>query len=394
MIDENTAIASTAQPGSIEGGATTAAPSQQPAPEAAQKTQEQPKRRSIREHLHESDAAHELASVAGKASGEARRAAATVSGSPGDTRTQTPPTDGGKTQIAQPQDGAIFSPPDRWPAARKELFAKQPPEVQEAWLAQGRDWEAGFTKKSQELSDKARVADGVRGLITDGHRQAMQRAGINDEVGAFKYLLNQHDFYKSDPVQYVATIMRHANIDPRIFIQGAAGSPQHPGQQQVQQLPPVHPGLMQEIGTLRETLQHLSARENERIASAVDATIDAFETAKTADGQPAHPHFARVGEAMIEIVRTDPRLRGMPDGPEKLQRAYDLAVWDNPEIRQEIIDAETKRRIAAQQPQNPAQAPKAPTSIKPATGAPDATRGHKKRSIRDHLAATDKQFGY
>jgi hypothetical protein len=125
----------------------------------------------------------------------------------------------------------------------------------------------------------------------------------------------------------------------------------------------------------------------------VDATIDAFETAKDASGNPAHPHFERVAEAMIEIVQTDPRVRGMPDGPEKLQRAYDLAVWDDAALRQEIIDAETQRRISAQQQTHQQPVVRAPTSIKPATGAPEASRGHKRRSIREHLAETDKQFG-
>jgi hypothetical protein len=291
------------------------------------------------------------------------------------------------TQTNQPQTGAIFSPPDRWPAARKELFTKQPPEVQEAWLAQGKEFEAGFTRKSQELSEKARVADAVTSLFTPEHRQDMQRAGIADEAGAMKYLLAQHDFYKRDPIRYVASIMQSAGIDPRVFIQGAAGSPQPAGQQP----PAVHPGLLKEIGTLRETISHLSAREQERVTQQLDSTIDAFENAKSADGQALHPHFARVGDAMIEIIRSDPRLRGMPDGEAKLQRAYDLAVFDDATLRQEIIDAEYQRRVSATQQAAPVH--RAPTSIKPAAGAPDASRGHKKMTMRDVLEATDRKFG-
>jgi hypothetical protein len=385
-MTDDTPNASAALAGSIEGGASA---DNAPAASTEARTEAPARRRTMRDELEDMDRAadkSEQAREAGKASGEARReASAQKTGAPGDTKTVEPAA----PQPGVPQPAAPLSPPDRWPAARKDLFAKQPPEVQEAWLAQGKEFEAGFTRKSQELSEKARVADAVTSAFTPEHRQDMQRAGIVDEAGAMKYLLAQHDFYKRDPVRYVAQIMQSAGIDPRMFLQGGAGSPQQNGQQ----LPAVHPGLLKEIGTLRETISHLSAREQERVTQQLDSTIDAFETAKSADGQPLHPHFARVGDAMIEIIRSDPRLRGMPDGEAKLQRAYDLAVFDDATLRQEIIDAEYQRRVSATQQAQPAPVHRAPTSIKPAAGSPDASRGQKRMTMRDVLEATDRKFG-
>jgi hypothetical protein len=424
MSDEITANAST-DTGSIEG--VTSAPAQTAASEPVQATQTEqtpPRRRSVRDHME----AHDRAVAAGKASGEARKQAAEVvkeepaKEAPPKAETPPAPAEAKKEPTPdKPQSGAKFLPPDRWPAARKELFAKQPPEVQEAWLAQHKEFESGFTKKSQDLSERAKIADGVRGLFTDEHRQAMQRVGVQNEVGAVQYLLAQHDFYKRDPRGYVAAVMRNAGIDPRIYIQGATETPEQQGQQpeQQQQLPPVHPALLQEIGTLRETLQNLSAREQERVAQQVEATIAAFESAKDDSGSLAHPHFERVADTMIELVKSDPRLRGMPDGSEKLQRAYDLAIWDDAELRQEIIDAETQRRIAAHQalqPQTPpaptppappvqASAPapvqtqqpqvKAPTSIKPKAGIPDASPGRStgRRTLRQVMQEYDRANG-
>lgn len=426
--------------GSIEGGM---APVAEQVGSVPAMGLEPRKRRSIRDVMEEDGGQDqgntdksaadrsEQAREAGIASGAARRAAAeerraaeeqqkteVKAADPAPSGEVKPAANDEKTgaeaQTDKPQSGAKFLPPDRWPAARKELFAKQPQEVQEAWLSQHKEFEAGFTKKSQDLSEKAKIGDGVRGLFTDEHRQAMQRVGVQNEVGAVQYLLAQHDFYKRDPRGYVAAVMRNAGIDPRIYIQGAAEAPEQQGQQPEQQLPPVHPALLQEIGTLRETLSQLSAREQERVAQQVEATIAAFENAKDDSGSLVHPHFERVADTMIELVKSDPRLRGMPDGPEKLQRAYDLAVWDDAELRQEIIDAETQRRIAAHQalqpqtppaptpPAPPVQAPapvqapqpqaKAPTSIKPKAGIPDASPGRTgKRTMRQVLLDYERE---
>lgn len=62
----------------------------------------------------------------------------------------------------------------------------------------------------------------------------------------------------------------------------------------------------------------------------VKRICDRFERATDASGKLLHPHFHAVMELMGDIMLADPVLRSMPDGLEKMEKAYALAMESMP----------------------------------------------------------------
>ena len=71
-----------------------------------------------------------------------------------------------------------FDPPQHWPEADKKAFSALPPDAQSIIKRLAKDLEGGFTRRSQELSDKAKYADAVRTLIDDATRQRAETSAI------------------------------------------------------------------------------------------------------------------------------------------------------------------------------------------------------------------------
>ena len=95
----------------------------------------------------------------------------------------TPPEEG----VVEEAEPAIDAPQD-WRADQRERFAKLPDEAKSLVLEQYKDFQGGFTRKSQELSEQARYAEAVRSVITDDHRRQLSLAGM-DEIGGIKRLV-------------------------------------------------------------------------------------------------------------------------------------------------------------------------------------------------------------
>lgn len=80
-------------------------------------------------------------------------------------------------------------------------------------LAMARDLEGGFTRKSQELGDKAKFADAVQSLFPAEMRQQLAQAGTN-EVGFIQYLTKLQRFSSEDPVNYIRYAMQNLKVRP------------------------------------------------------------------------------------------------------------------------------------------------------------------------------------
>src|SRR5262245_53265083 len=63
---------------------------------------------------------------------------------------------GGDAAATPTGDAASIEAPKHWPEERRKAFAGWPKEVQSHALAVDKDLQAGFTRRSQELSDQAK----------------------------------------------------------------------------------------------------------------------------------------------------------------------------------------------------------------------------------------------
>ncbi len=192
------------------------------------------------------------------------------------------------------EESTTLSAPKHWPEADKQAFAKMTREGQEIALKLAKNLEGGFTRKSQELSDKAKFADSVRGLFDDQTRNQLQMSLADPEVAKLR-----------SELQALKGI-----ID-------------------------------------QEQQSKLQAQNAERVNATrtLQTTIATFRQSLDEHGQLKFPHFDEVGAEMGALMAHNPELAKMPDGLEKMEKAYDMAVFARPDLRQSLIEAETQKRI-------------------------------------------------
>lgn len=312
--------------------------------------------------------------------------------------------------------------PNHWPAERKQAFAGLPTDAQKAVLALSRDLEGGYTRKSQELSDKGRFADTVRQLFQDHHRQQLQRAGL-DEVGAIQYLMQQLDLSTRDPVRFAAEFMRANGIRPEhlgLSVATRQTDPQQPPAQAPKGTgdPKLDALLMDpEVARLRseygqfsqqavQAIQALQARidaqEHEKAEYARQQVVVAqqsmqkqwtdFRSAQDDHGQLKHPHADTLMKQMGAIMETNPKIAAMADGPAKLDAAYQAALWASDDLRASLVEQERARAAAEAQKKADADKAKRAAAVRPATGAP--TMPAKKGGLDAALDAAMTQVGW
>lgn len=88
---------------------------------------------------------------------------------------------------------------------------------------------------------------------------------------------------------------------------------------------------------------------------------------------------------------TDPDISAMPDGPAKLEAAYDRAVWAILSLRDAKIEAVKATAAAEAQKRAEAARAKAVTAVKPSSGVP-AQRA-RISSLDDAINAAFSQSG-
>lgn len=284
--------------------------------------------------------------------------------------------------------------PKHWPDKQREMFAKMPPDVRAAWLETDKNLQGGFTRKSQELSDKARLADSVRGLFDDTLKSQLQRAGL-DEVGAISQLLRLQQMATRDPVAYAKWFIENAGITPEHL-----GFPQTKQPDPVKEEPPADPlaallnpqpdpivkTLQAELARLSQDVSGLTtaqkqARLQEEQArelqvtlqrQAINKTLGEFRSSQDDHGQLKYPHFDAVSRQMGALMENDPELNAMPDGPDKLAKAYEMAMWARPDLRQSLLEQEASKRLAEARKKEEAERAKR-TVVKGGTNAPVAS---------------------
>lgn len=299
------------------------------------------------------------------------------------------PTDGAAPEGNAP---APLEAPKHWPADRKQAFAGLPPEAQKTLLSLSKDLEGGFTRKSQETSDQVKFAEGVRSIINDSTRQQIAHSGM-DEVGYFRYLDALQQSATRNPVQYIAWAMQNLGVRPEHL----GLSPAQQRQQEQAQVggtgdprldemlaDPAVKQLQTQLGMTTQTVLQLQARlaEQDRQqqewqqrqqynhVQSLQSTWNDFRGQLDDHGQLAFPHADALMQSMGALMDTHHALKSMPDGPDKLRKAYDMAVLADPDLSQPIIEARVASKVSEAEKKREAERAKKATAIRPASGAP------------------------
>ena len=294
-----------------------------------------------------------------------------------------------------------FDPPQHWPEADRKAFAGLAPEAQAIIRRLSRDLEAGHTRKSMELTDKARYAEAISGIIDDATRMQIRGSGMN-EAQYFAYLNDRQQHAARDPVGYVKWAMQNLGVTPAHLDLPTSPAPaQQPAANhelealladpKVKQL---ESELAQVKGYLTEQQQaQLRAQQYHRMQAEqqLHGIANQFRTALNDAGQPLYPHYDQVSQMMGALMETHQELARMPDSPEKMAKAYDMAMWARPDLRASLQEQEVSKRVAAAEKAREAARAKAITAVKPSPGV--VAQSAKPKSLDDLIRDQMSQRG-
>lgn len=301
---------------------------------------------------------------------------------PSEDAGQSEPAADAKTSEAAPEGDAEQSEaPKHWPEDRRQAFAGLPKEAQSLVKGFVKDLQGGFTRKTMELSDKARFADSVSSLFTDSDRAEMQQHGASD-FQAVATLVKLNQFAKTRPADYIKWAMQHFNVgaDQLGFSRGQEqqAKPDAAAQELEDLLSdPNVKVLKTELEQIKANIADREAREaaaeQQRVAShrnALHSAVNTFRSSLDDTGQLRYPHFDSVIRAMGALMTSHPKLAQLPDSFEKMEKAYHMAVMADPELSEPVFESEVSRRMTARQKQEEAERAKRAGGIRTPLGAP------------------------
>ncbi len=263
-----------------------------------------------------------------------------------------------KTEGEKPGQPGKLKAPDRWKEEQKEVFARQPEEVQKQWLEQHSEWARGANEKFEAAAEARKFQEDVEGMFTPQMRQQMQQLGV-DSKQAFQQLVKFQDMFMTKPVEYIGHLLKQTNIDPRIYINGEphdSGEQQQAGSNDLNydQLAPILNPILDKMKALEENQAHVQQREADVQAQTIDDAISTMQSQTNEDGSLAYPYFERVANEMSEIIVSG-RLAHL-EPRQGLEQAYNEAIYMNPEVREEVIAAQAQKQFSALQQQTQQQA--------------------------------------
>lgn len=301
----------------------------------------------------------------------------------------TKPATDVKTEAEAPK----FEPPQHWPEDRRKAFGALPPEHQKLIKELAKDLEGGFTRKSQELGDKARFADAVSGLFDDATKGQLAQAGMTP-VQYLQYLHRVQQFASSDRVGYAKWVMQQLGLTPQELGFGAdqQGKTEAQDTSSLEALlsDPKVKLLEDKFSKVEERLsswekQALQAEQMRRQQSEAQLLqgIQSFRFQQDDNGQLMYPHFDQVHAQMAALMESIPEIRAMQDGHDKMKAAYDAALWARPDLRTTLLETEASKRAAALEKQREAERAKRVTAVKPSTSV--ATQKAGPKTLDDHI---------
>lgn len=306
---------------------------------------------------------------------------------------------------ASPVANATLEAPKHWPADRRASFQTLPDDAKRIILDRNKEANVAVTKAQQEAASFRRTSEAVASVFNDDHRQQMQSSGL-DEIGAIRYLVQQHDALNRDPVGFLKAVIAQTGVKPEQLF-GAQAPGQAPGAQ-AQPDPaaewedPAVVELRAKFAKLEEAEQNRQRQaqqhqrtEAQRYQSWFNDQCLAFENAIDDEGNPKYSHLPAVMDHVVRLVQSDPALsqllRSKPH--EALEQAYNNALYLNPEIRQSIIDAEYERRMGEQTAANSVKKAQAAATRKGSPGANGQAKTSRSMSREEAINQAARDLG-
>jgi len=265
--------------------------------------------------------------------------------------------------------------PNHWPKDFAAKFEALEAPAQHMFMERYKDLEGDYTRKTQEIA-KYKKRNEAFDEIMQPFKGDFERAGM-DEVGAVRQLLAAHDYLRKDPQNAIAWLANQYGVDMAAIGNDPAAEDEF-ADPQVKQ-------LQQQVAQLTGFIQNQQTQQQSQVQQSTQSLIDQFAAETDANGNPKHPHFDRVRGVMGSLISSE--------NAKDLASAYEMAVYADPELRQEQVKA-----MAAAQSQDNVKteavkkAKKAARSKVRGSASPAAPALPANASIRDTIQASIRQL--
>jgi len=210
--------------------------------------------------------------------------------------------------------------PQHWPKDFSEQFDSWQPEVQHLFKERYDAMESDYTKKTQGLA-KYKKRNEALDEIYGPFRDDFQRAGM-DDVAATRQLLAAHKYLREDPQQAIKWLAKSYGVDLTAVNDDTATEDEYAD--------PQIKSLQQQVAQLSGFIQNQQTQQQNMQQQSTQSLIDQFAAEKDESGNVKYPHFEAVRNRMGALINTN--------DAQDLATAYDMAVYADPKLRQEMLD--------------------------------------------------------
>lgn len=272
-------------------------------------------------------------------------------------------------------DDDLLKAPEHWPDDKKELFNKQPEEVQGYLLERHKEMEADYTRKSQARASDIKLAEGLHSAL-DPYRQDFESQGV-DEVGAVKALLEAHAKLKANPAEGLMWLAQQYGYNPQLPEVDNSGYDSQ--DEDGAYIDPDIQALKNELASMKGELNKYQAQQQGNAQQNYYTSLSDFVNAKDDEGNEQNP---LAGEVRKDITRL------MQVGVAKdFPTAYKMAIAGNSEIQEKLSEHQnqTAKQIAEKKRlEAVSKAKKAAKGVKSSSTQNTVNTG-KKKTLRQDL---------
>ena len=265
--------------------------------------------------------------------------------------------------------------PQHWPKDFSEQFDSWQPEVQHLFKERYDAMESDYTKKTQGLAKykkRNEALDEIYGPFKDD----FQRAGM-DEVAATRQLLAAHKYLREDPKQALKWLAQSYGVDLTAVNDDTATEDEYAD--------PQIKSLQQQVAQLSGFIQNQQTQQQNMQQQSTQSLIDQFAAEKDESGNIKYPHFEAVRNRMGALINSN--------DAKDLPTAYDMAVYADPKLRQEMLDNyATKKTQQTVKTDAVKKAKKAQRSTVRGSATPAVEAVSSGMSVRETIDLTLKQL--
>lgn len=235
------------------------------------------------------------------------------------------------------QPSQAVAAPVSWSAEAKALWSNLPPAIQQAAIKREQEASNGIRQYSEKVAHYEQALAPIA--------QEAQRRGMSPD-DAIKRLIDGNAFLETQPQQAILWLAQKNGID---LAELASNPPAAPQQARPD---PAYAQQSQTIQSLEQRLAQIEFGNNLTVAQQFAAS---------------KPHYAAVEDQLPQFIKElrtiDPSLSGV----DLLEKAYERAIWLNPDVRAKIQAGERETAEKARQAEVQAkaqQASRAAVSVK------------------------------